>query len=175
MPYTVDTSITPLLLQACHTLSLSQRKLGELCRVSTRTAHRWSGGRSYPSADQVKTIAAAAYPVDPGLAERLAAAVGTTLVAWGIAAPAPPPPAGPPPRPFPPMAAMVDALVMAALDAADVPSNGPVSRHAVRAALRAAFSQARTLGLTLEEVDDALTPPASRAREGHREGRRRGG
>ncbi len=169
MPYFIGPDITPILIEACRTLSLSQRKLGELCQVSTRTAHRWSGGRSYPSVEHVKTIARAAYPEDPGLAGRLATAAGTTLVAWGIAPPPPPAPVGPPPRPFPPMAAMVDALVMAALDAADTPVSGPVSRHAVRAALRAAFSQARALALTLQEVDDALTPPealSSRAKRG---------
>ena len=49
-------------------------------------------------------------------------------------------------------------------DAADTDASAPVSRHAIRAALRAGFSRARALGLSLQEVDDALAPPAPAAK-----------
>jgi transcriptional regulator with XRE-family HTH domain len=162
MAHRIGTDVTPLLHRAMHLLGLSQRALGELCGASLRTGHRWANGRAYPSVHQLQTLARALHPSDPGLAAEMAAEAGTTLVKWGIAPPEPEVPKGPPPRPFPSIPLMVDAIVLAAVDAADPDATAPVSRHAIRAALRAGFSRARALGLSLQEVDDALGPAAAK-------------
>ena len=121
------------------------------------------------------------FPLDAGLAAQLAQESGTTLEGLGLvqpAAPAPPPspPAavmepGPPPRAFPPIPLMVDSILLYAIDVA-VAQGTPGARESVPTILRAAFSRARGLGLTTEEIDDALcatsSAPPQRPRPAHR-------
>ncbi len=118
-------------------------------------------------------IAAAVFPHDASLAAQLASEAGTTLEGLGLvtppaplppAPPTPSPPApvvvpGPPPRAFPPIALMVDSIVLASIDAAAT-LGATGAREAVPTLLRAAFSRARGLGLTTEEIDEALSSAA---------------
>jgi hypothetical protein len=113
-----------------------------------------------PSIDHLEELTRAVFPRDRALAEELAVECGKSfeelrLVERSapprtIEPPTPGPPA-PPPRAFPPVALMLDSIVHAAEEA--MASDGDV-----RSVLRAAFARARGLGLTVEEVDDALTP-----------------
>ncbi|MGH7297063.1 MAG: hypothetical protein ACRELB_19150 [Polyangiaceae bacterium] len=93
-------------------------------------------------------LATLVYPHDASLAAQVAAAMGTNLVALGIARPPAPPP--PPPPPPPPAGDVVDAVVCAAADAIDV------TPREVRPALMAAFTRARRLGLSVVDVEKAL-------------------
>jgi transcriptional regulator with XRE-family HTH domain len=162
MPFHIGPEVTPLVGRVRVALRLTQKSLAQRFQVSTRTAHRWEGGAAYPTVDQVQELARAVFPVDAQLAAELAQSAGTTLQALGlvatpkiIRAPEPPPPA---PRPFPPIALMVDSILLAGLDAAEGSMTAPEMRQVVRNILRAAFSRARGLGLAIEEVDDALAP-----------------
>jgi hypothetical protein len=110
------------------------------------------------------------FPHDASLAAQLAAEAGTTLEGLGLVTPpAPLPPAphpapppvpavapGPPPRAFPPIALMVDSILLASIDAAAT-LGATGAREAVPTILRAAFSRARGLGLTTDEIDEALS------------------
>jgi len=166
----IGPEITPLVSRTRILLGLTQKGLGERFGVSLRTAHRWELGRSYPSIAQVHQIAAAVFPHDASLAAQLASEAGTTLEGLGLVTPpAPPPPApppappsapvvapGPPPRAFPPIALMVDSILLASIDAAAT-LGATGAREAVPTILRAAFSRARGLGLTTDEIDEALS------------------
>jgi transcriptional regulator with XRE-family HTH domain len=164
MPFQVGPAITPLVGRARVALGLTQRGLGEMFQVSMRTAHRWEGGQAYPGVDQVQKLARAVFPTDERLAADLAQEAGTTLQAMGLVlAPIAAPAAAPPllaPRPFPPIALMIDSILLAAVDAADGQTTAPVTHQAVRDILRAGFSRARGLGLTIDEVDNELRPSA---------------
>jgi transcriptional regulator with XRE-family HTH domain len=164
MPFQVGPEITPLVGRVRIALGLTQKQLGEMFQVSMRTAHRWEGGQAYPDVDQVKQLARAVFPTDPRLAADLAREAGTTPQTMGLV-PAPmvvPAEAAAPvaPRPFPPLALMIDSILLAAVDAANGQTTAPVTRQAVRDILRAGFSRARGLGLTIDEVDDELRPSA---------------
>ncbi len=166
----IGPEITPLVSRTRILLGLTQKGLGERFGVSLRTAHRWELGKSYPSISQVHEIAAAVFPHDASLAAQLASEAGTTLEGLGLVTPpaplppAPPPPSqpapvvvpGPPPRAFPPIALMVDSIVHASNDAAAT-LGAPGAREAVPPTLRAAVSRARGLGLTTDEIDEALS------------------
>jgi transcriptional regulator with XRE-family HTH domain len=160
MPFQVGPEITPLVGRARVALGLTQKGLGEMLQVSMRTAHRWEGGQAHPDVDQVQTLARAVFRTDERLAADLAQEAGTTLQAMGLVSAPMAAPAGTPlplaPRPFPPIALMIDSILLAAFDAADGQTTAPVTRQAVRDVLRAGFSRARGLGLTIDEVDDEL-------------------
>jgi hypothetical protein len=165
MPFHISPNVTPLLSRATTALGMTQKQVGEAFGISLRTAQRWHLGGSYPNVEQVKRLAGMVFPYDPDLAEELAVEAGTTLEALGLVAPpapSPPPPlpavvTGPPPRTFPPVALMVDSIFLAAIDAAQ--SHGPSTtpRESVPAIVKAAFARARGLGLSMAEVDDALS------------------
>jgi hypothetical protein len=53
---------------------------------------------------------------------------------------------------------MIDSILLSAVEAAEAQQASLRDRDTVREVLRAAFSRARGLGLTLEEVNDALSP-----------------
>jgi hypothetical protein len=91
-------------------------------------------------------LATLVFPRDRAIAEELAAAAGHTLESLGLEAAAvvaaPPPP--------PPSRLVVDAVVCVAADALGA------TPATVRGALHAAFRRARELGLSLQDVEDAL-------------------
>jgi DNA-binding XRE family transcriptional regulator len=139
-------------------LSLNQRTLAELLQVSSRTVQRWDAGTSTPAMVDWHAMARAAHPVDPALAERLAAAGGTSLKTLGLV-PESPPAATPSPPELPPAATpspayelrhLADAVVCAAAESIDA------TPHAIRTALIAAFRRARQMRLTTEDMERAL-------------------
>jgi len=87
------------------------------------------------------------YPVDPALAAEVAEAGETTLIALGLEKP---------PTPLPPDR-IVDSVVCAAADAMEA------LPRLVRPGLLAAVVRARELGIGLETIEAALTPPESAA------------
>ncbi|MBV9946138.1 MAG: helix-turn-helix transcriptional regulator [Myxococcales bacterium] len=150
--------------QAQFALGLTQETIAERLGISRRTVSRWVAGGSRPDARQLAELARAVHPLDAALAAKLAAEAGQTLEELGLATPrtAPAPDAASA-RPFPPLPMLVEAVVCAAADAMELPPS------VVRKGLRSAVARARSLGLTLEEVERALSPgatgPAERARK----------
>ena len=145
-------------------LGLTQGGLADLLGISRRTVSRWDAGERDPSNEQLHQIARAIFPRDGELAAGLAAEGGTTLEGLGLVPrPAPPPPAPPAPptppaRAFPPVGLMIDSILLSAIEAAEGQRASLRERDAIREVLRAAFARARALGLTLDEVDEALSP-----------------
>lgn len=150
-----------LLFYAQRAMGLSQGQLGKVAGVSRRTVTRWVSQGSSPTIVEWARIARAVYPKDRALSERIATAMGESLITLGLEPPPPPPPPpapalpdpsppGPPPRPFPPTNDLVDSIVCAAAEAIGSP---PAS---MRPALIAAFDRAVSLGLELEEVRSGL-------------------
>jgi transcriptional regulator with XRE-family HTH domain len=157
MPYFPGRDARRLLVLSQTALGLTNQELGRLVGVSMRTVVRWWAGQSSPSASDVVKVARAVHPRRADLAAALAAEVGETLQSLGLVAPPAPPapaslqtPPGPPPRPFPPTRLLIEAIVGATADAMHAPPS------AVRPAVLAAFSCARELGLSLQEVEEAL-------------------
>jgi DNA-binding XRE family transcriptional regulator len=153
-------------------LRVTQNDLALLLGVARRTMGRWEARKSAPTEHQRHKLARTVHPRDPGLAEEIAIEAGTTLEGLGLVEPAPPLPpaplpaasaaiAGPPPRAFPPIDLVLDAIVHVAAQTLEEQDINRVPIGAVTAVLRSAFSRARLLGLTVEEVDGAL---AARAR-----------
>jgi transcriptional regulator with XRE-family HTH domain len=140
--------LPPLLILARALLGHTQKSLGQALHSSRRTAWRWEKGSSTPTDGQLAELAAAVYPKNRALAVRIAAYMHETLESLGLEKPAPPPePPPPPPIPRPLLVELVVAT------AADVLGAAP---SAARPALRAAFERATTLGLTAEELAEAL-------------------
>ena len=164
MPFHVSSEAIPLFIQAARTLALTHQGMAEVCQTSMRTAQRWTAGRAHPSPAQVMLLAVAVLPKDLDLAEALAREAGTSLIAAGLVPPPAPAPApqGPPPRPFPPVALMVDSILHAATQSAGAHAADPTSHQAILEITRAAFARARGLGLSVEEVHDALASAVKR-------------
>jgi hypothetical protein len=152
---TMPPSTSDIFFLSVRALGTTQAGLGAMLGVSRRTAQRWSqqGVPSY----SLPQLARLVYPHDAMLAARVAAALGTTLEAMGVAPP--PPPARPapdaaafalPPSPPPPPEGVVDAVVCAASDAMNA-----LPRD-VRAGLLAAFTRAREIGVDIPMVERVL-------------------
>jgi hypothetical protein len=147
--------------RANQTLNLTNQQLGALCEVSTRTVSRWWSHESAPDFNVFRKLAVAAHPKDAALAADLATAGGVTLEQLGLVRPPPAQPApvvAPSPSPPPiPTHLLVESVVCSAAEELDAPP------RAVRGILRAAFHRAREMHLTVEMMDEALTPrvPAS--------------
>jgi DNA-binding XRE family transcriptional regulator len=152
-------------------LRVTQNDLALLLGVARRTMGRWEARKSAPTEHQLHKLARAVHPRDPSLAEEIAIEAGTTLEGLGLVEPAPAPSpapspaphaavAGPPPRAFPPIDLVLDAIVHVAAQTLEAQDVNRVPIGAVTAVLRSAFSRARQLGLTVEEVDTALAARA---------------
>jgi transcriptional regulator with XRE-family HTH domain len=141
-------SVIKLTLDARRALRLDQRTLGEAIGVSRRTIQRWDAGQADPYAPDLAKIAALVAPKDAQLAAKLAAAGGTSLEKLGLVES--PVVAAPPPPPRTPPQHLVDAVVCAAAEAL------AVAPQSVRPALLAAFTKARDVDLTIEEVASVL-------------------
>ncbi len=142
-----------LVTQSMVALGLTQERLGAMVTASRRTVSRWASGRSHPTPDTLARLAVAVYPTDSGLAARLAAESGQTLESLGLVAPSPPATPAPPPRALPPTALVVESVVCAVAEAMQV------APSVARQALRAALARAQALGLSVEEMSEALSPP----------------
>jgi DNA-binding XRE family transcriptional regulator len=150
-----------LLARARMALGMSQGEMGDALQLSRKTLGRMETGRSSPTLDHIADVARRVHPADAALAASLAREAGHTLETLGLAPSVPPAPEPPPAtRPFPPIHALLGSILHAGTEAA------AASPGDVRAILRAGFASARALGLTLEEVDAALSPsdaPAAKA------------
>ena len=133
-----------LLLEAGKVLGTSQVDIGRRIGVSRRTMTRWMRNPSCLVPLHAQALARAVYPVDPALAARCARVGETTLEALGLEVPTP----RDPPRHH------ADAVVCAAAEALDA------SPRAVRPVLLAAVRKAREVGLTVEQLERLLAPPA---------------
>ena len=140
-------SAAEIVVRAARALGDSQGQLGQRLGVSRRTISRWTQGTTSPVEADVVQIVRLVFPRDPALAARIALEIGATPESLGLVAPAPA-------RPALPAELVVEGVVCAAADAGDV------SPRAMKAALRAAMKRARELGVTMEEVEKALAPPA---------------
>src|SRR5215472_2227952 len=145
------TSLAALLVQARRLLEISAGELGEMLGSSLRTAQRWeTEDGCVPMPEQLAELARAVYPRDSRLAAALAAAAGTSLLLLGLVPAArKAKPAALPPE------LLVDSIVCVAAEAMDAPPGR------VRPILQAAFTRARELGLSAEEVARALEEKAS--------------
>ncbi len=158
-------------------LKITQKELADLLGVARRTISRWESRAGVPSPEQLRSLARAVHPHDAALAAELAAEGDATLEALGLrpqALLAPgaagvalhagaPAPGGLPSRPFPPVGLLIDSIVhvsVRALDGQDA-SRDPIG--AVTTVLRAAFARTSALGLTVGEVERALSPRAEPA------------
>ena len=157
--------VPALLAEARRTLLLNQEQLANVIGSSKRTVQRWETSRSTPYPSDPAKVAALVFPHDAELAAEIAASFGQTLESLGIVVPPPPPlpppapaPAGPPPMP---RHLAVDAVVCVASEALGaVPG-------AVRGVLLAAFRRARELGLSCDEVEQALDASATAGDAGY--------
>jgi DNA-binding XRE family transcriptional regulator len=141
----------PLLLRARLSLGMTQGQFGRLVGAERKTVARRERGATpalHPS--EVRALVGALFPVDPELAAEVAEGGGETLESLGHVAPPPPPVA-------PALAHLVDAVVMAAVEA-----NGRLTPR-LRPTLSAAFHRALAMGLTVEQVARGLGPPAGAA------------
>jgi transcriptional regulator with XRE-family HTH domain len=159
-------------------LKITQKELADLLGVARRTISRWEARAGVPSPEQLRDLARAVHPHDVALAAELAAEGDATLEALGLrpqastapVAPVTAPHAAMPPvsggaasRPFPPVGLLIDSIVHVAVRALDGqdPSGDPIG--AVTTVLRVAFARASALGLTVGEVERALSPRAEAA------------
>jgi hypothetical protein len=161
MARTLPSDPMGLLFEARRLLSLSRNGFAQAIGSSSRTMSRWNSGQAAPSPFNAREAAKLVYKLDRELALQLARAGHTDLVALGLEKapkPAPPPP---PTRPQASMAHLADSVVCAAAEAISI------TPRAVRPALLEAFRRARAVGLTLEEVEQALTSAVAAEGEGH--------
>lgn len=151
-----------LLQRAQMAAGLTQRELGDLLGVSERTVSRIYVGQSPVYPEYWEKAAAAVLPHDAELAAVCARKAGRTLESLGLVKPAPPPatPKAPPepPKVVPTTTHLVDSVLFAAAEAAEV------TPRAIRPAIAAAFQRAAEMGMTVETVASALrdAPPRPR-------------
>lgn len=104
-----------------------------------------------------RRLAIAVHPLDRELAEELARHADIPIEALV----APPTPAAVTQasdgaRVFPAVPLLLDSILFASAAAADQQGAAGLSHTALRAVVRAAFARARVLGLTVEEIDEAM-------------------
>ncbi|MGO8998455.1 MAG: helix-turn-helix transcriptional regulator [Polyangiaceae bacterium] len=143
MPFVSANEVAPLVTKARLRLGMSQQQLGEMLGASRRTVIRWNTG-SKPTVTQVVTLAKAVYAKDPALASALAVAAGTRLAELGLGVPV----AKEPSVPVKELA--VHSIVCVAAEASET------TPQATRAGLLAALERAEKLGVTSEELTEAL-------------------
>jgi transcriptional regulator with XRE-family HTH domain len=150
-----------LLVAAKQTLGMNGVELAKLMGVAPKTVWRWLAKKGNPGAHLLGKLAPHVYPRDPELARRMHEYAKEKLLGWGKA----PPPALPEPAdatapataaPRADARAHVEATVYAACAAGDA------APRTVVPMLLAAVQRARALGLTLEDIERELAPPASR-------------
>jgi hypothetical protein len=138
-----------LLDEACRALGYLQRDLGAVLGVSTRTVQRWYAAGGFLGDAEWQALARAAHPGHPDLAARLAAQGRSSLEALGLVV-------HPPTSPARDLQHLADGVVCVAAEAVDL------SPRAIRPALVAALRRARQMGLTVEDLENALGKPEAR-------------
>ncbi len=140
---------------------MTQAEFGAALEASHRSAVRWESSQASPSEHAIHLLVQRLLPVDRALAEEAASHIGDTLESLGLVPPPEPPPPPPPQAPSPPPPPprpkaqdLVDIVVCAVAN-----FNGAVP-NTLRPMLYTAFRRAREIGLTVEEVEEALAPEA---------------
>jgi len=160
--------IPELLWRLQTTLHMTQKELGDLVGLSSRTIIRYyqRGGMFLPS--QWAKLARALQPVDPALAEYCARMSGgniaqlvqgkvPALPSAALAAPTAPsaaPAAAPNVRPIPSAPHMADSVVCAGAEAMHC------TPTQLRTGLVAALERMIALGMNAEQMLEAMSPPA---------------
>jgi hypothetical protein len=150
--------IGSLLLRTGIVAGMPHGELAKHLGVSRRTVSRWSSEGTRLHRDKLVVVAQIALDHDPSLAAEIAAAAGETLVSLGLEAPSPPEatrpiaaaPVAPPIAKVRPHPKLADAVVCAAAESIDV------SPRLARRALLAAIQAAREVGMTMDEIEQAL-------------------
>lgn len=153
--------------RAKNALTMSNLDLANALGAGRKTVGKWTMGRGSPAPAAIDALATLLLPVNAGLALELVRAHNAALSHGSpyilpetpYLPPAPPPAPAPAPAPAPPVATpadLVDAMVCAACEAADV------APKAMRAALAAAFTRAQRLGLDVAQVVTVLVPPKAK-------------
>jgi transcriptional regulator with XRE-family HTH domain len=159
-------TIAQLLSEGRRALGMSQREFGPALGASHRTATRWDEGTSIPYENNLRTLAELLLPVDRALATEAAAHIGETLESLGLAPPTPTPTVDATSAPARSAKDLVDIVVCAAAETSDS------SPRAMRTVLYEAFRRAHQVGLTIEQVEQALAPekeaPKAKAARGSR-------
>ncbi len=154
-----------MLQYARRVLGMEQGELAHAMGVSRRTVIRWQKGQTAPVEAQVRQLADMVREEDEDLADELLASAlleppprPRESAARSVAAPAAaaPAPAGPPEPQGPAPPHLIDAIVCAAADAADM------IPRVMRPPLRAAFLRAAELGLSIESVVLGLSDEKNR-------------
>lgn len=135
-------------------LHLLHNGLADLLGVHRRTLTRWYNAGAGPMPEQLQILATQVWPRNPDLARLLAAAVGTTVEAWGLVIAAPAAAVAAPVRPPTARPEHVETVVYAAATAADL------SPRAVRPAVAAALRRSLALGVDLASLVELLDPQA---------------
>ena len=148
-----------LMFRAQKSLGMTHLQFGRVLGVSARTSARWRSGQSLIPADVVGNVIEMLMRVDVPLAAELAETIGHTLVSLGLEkAPAPPPlPLVAPPKLPAASPLVVDSIVVAFADAANA------TPRRARAGLLAALARARELGVTMDQLERALSGGAGAA------------
>jgi hypothetical protein len=169
-----------LLVLAMKALRFNGVELSDALRISTRTLSRWIGNETSMAPQYLEELSQLVYMKDRPLAERLWKAAAARYAYAGLAPPPPLPVPPPPPPPAPraqPSPAVPVASAAAPLPPPLVAKRSPPSPDLVaavvcalcdvvdlvprvaRPGLLAAVRKARDLGLTVEDLESALTPP----------------
>jgi transcriptional regulator with XRE-family HTH domain len=141
-----------MLVVARQALQMSQREFGPALGASHRTASRWDAGNAQPTESQLRSLVQLLAPVNPELATEAAAHIGETLENLGLAPYAPQPAVSATAETLRSAKDLVDIVVCAAAEAADT------SPRTMRPVLYVAVRRARQVGLTLEQIEQALAP-----------------
>jgi hypothetical protein len=154
--------LSVLLFEARRALHMNRQDIGQAIGWSYRTIVRWEGRQTDVYSPSLLKIVPRVHAVDPQLAAEIAMACGSSLARLGIgAAPAPNVAAAPQQAPVS-VEHLADSVACAAADAMHA------APEAVRPALLAAFRRARELGMTFDDVENAmaqaLAPKATKAK-----------
>jgi hypothetical protein len=139
------------------TVGLTQAQLGDLLLRSRRTILRMERRGGTMLASDWEKLARATHARDRVLATQLAASAGKTLVDLGLEQPPPPPAPAAPPRPVASAQHLVDSVVCAAAEAMQQ------TPQAMRPGVVAAFERAIALGMSAQDVLQALAMPKGKA------------
>ena len=140
-------SFGPTLKRLRYLARLQQKQLARKLGITSQTIGRWEKGTRGPTKKTLRELVTLFQPIDEAATLRLVEARGTTMQELGFGHMATTATVS--------LRHAVDAILLAGAEASDVPAV-----H-VRAIVGAAVRRAREMGLSLETIDQGLTPLAS--------------
>jgi hypothetical protein len=153
VPRVLPNNFQALIAIARSSLHMTQEEFGAAMLSSTRTVARWEKGQSTLVGTDLIRAARLVHRGDRELADHMARQAGTDLVRLGLEQPSPKPEA----HPVHPALHVADLMLCSAARAIGS------TPEEVRPALQAAIRRALALGVTLDEVDQALQAPPEEA------------